>query len=467
MKKVALASLLAIATSMLCATPIALAQAAASGGGAAQQITIKDPAEYNDYSNAISQSSPAAKASAIEAFLTKYPNSVVKEEMLEQLMAAYQAQNNMDKTVDAASRLLQADPNNLRALAITVYIKKAQAAQKSTPADQQPLLDEAAASAQKGLAAPKPANMPDADFEKLKAATAPIFYSAIAMDDQLKKDYPGAVDNFKKELAAVPVAQTQTGPQLNDTYLLGQAYAQQTPPDLKNAVWFLTRAAAYAPPAAKDQIEKAAEYYYNKYHGSMDGFDQVKTLVTQSVLPPDSYNPTAAPPPPSPADQAAKVVATTPDLKTLNLNDKEFILFNGKPEDADKMWDDDEGADLPDSGQGGLGDGGLRAACGDGRREGVEHGGLHDQHEEAADHAAGDRHHGELRRHLRFVHAESEDDHADRWRATRAGEAGTACSTPPARCALNQECRCEVREGRPANGPPFLFCGGKAAVDAW
>jgi hypothetical protein len=338
MKKVALASLLAIATSTLCAAPFALAQAAASGG-AAQQITIKDPAEYNDYSNAISQSSPAAKASAIEAFLTKYPNSVVKEEMLEQLMAAYQATNNMDKTVDAAGRLLQTDPNNLRALAITVYIKKAQAAQKSTPAEQQPLLDDAAASAQKGIAAPKPASMSDADFLKLKAATTPIFYSAIALDDQLKKDYPGAEDAFKKELQSVPAAQTQTGPALNDTYLLGQAYAQQTPPDLKNAVWFLTRAAQYAPPAAKDQIEKAAEYYYNKYHGGMDGFDQVKTLVTQSVLPPDSYNPTPAPPPPSPADQAAKVVASTPDLKTLNLNDKEFILFNGKPEDAGKMWD--------------------------------------------------------------------------------------------------------------------------------
>ena len=336
MKKVALASLLAIATSMLCATPIALAQAAAAGGQ--PSITIKDPAEYNDYSNAISQSSPPAKASAIEGYLTKYPNSVVKEQMLEQLMAAYQAQNNMDKTVDAAQRLLQVDPNNLRALAITVYIKKAQAAQKSTPADQQPLLDEAAADAQKGLAAPKPAETSDADFQKLKDATTPIFYSAIAMDDQLKKDYPGAVDAFKKELQAVPAAQTQTGPALNDTYLLGQAYAQQTPPDLKNAVWFLTRAAAYAPPAAKDQIEKAAEYYYNKYHGSMDGFDQVKTLVTQSVLPPDSYNPTQFTPP-SPADQAAKVVASTPDLKTLNLNDKEFILFNGKPEDAGKMWD--------------------------------------------------------------------------------------------------------------------------------
>ena len=349
MKKVALASLLAVATSTLCATQYAMAQAqpaaqpatkpAAPAAGGAQQITIKDPAEYNDYSNAISQSSPAAKASAIEAFLTKYPNSVVKADMLEQLMAAYQASNNQDKTVDAASRLLAVDPSNLRALAITVYIKKAQAAAKSTPAEQQPLLDDAAASAQKGLTAPKPANLPDADYQKLKSATTPIFYSAIALDDQAKKDFAGAVDNFKKELQATDAAQTQAGPALNDTYLLGQAYSQQNPPDLKNAVWFLTRAAAYAPPAAKDQIEKAAEYYYKKYHGGMDGFDQVQALVKQSVLPPDSYNPTPAPPPPSPADQAAQVVTTTPDLKTLNLNDKEFILFNGKPEDAGKMWD--------------------------------------------------------------------------------------------------------------------------------
>jgi tetratricopeptide (TPR) repeat protein len=357
MKKIAIASLLAVATSTLCATPLVLAQAAppsqtqpaqpaqpAQAGapgqpaGQGQQITIKDPAEYNDYSNAISQSSPAAKAAAIEAFLTKYPNSVVKQDMLEQLMAAYQATGNLDKTVDAANRLLQVDPNNLRALAIYVYIKKSQAAQKTTPADAQPLLDDAAAKAQTGLNAPKPANMSDADYQKLKAATTPIFYSAIALDDENKKDYAGAVEAFRKELQAVDPASTQSGPSLNDTYLLGQAYAQMNPPDLKNAVWFLTRAAQYAPPAAKPQIEQAAEYYYKKYHGSMDGFDQVKQQVQTSVMPTDAYNPTAAPPPPSPADQAAQAVASTPDLKTLSLGDKEFILFNGKPEDAEKVW---------------------------------------------------------------------------------------------------------------------------------
>ena len=34
----------------------------------------------------------------------------------------------------------------------------------------------------------------------------------------------------------------------------------------------------------------------------------------------------------------AKIVAETPDLKTFALSDKEFILANGKKEDADKLW---------------------------------------------------------------------------------------------------------------------------------
>jgi hypothetical protein len=33
------------------------------------------------------------------------------------------------------------------------------------------------------------------------------------------------------------------------------------------------------------------------------------------------------------------VIASTPDLATLAVSDKEFILANGKPEDAAKVWD--------------------------------------------------------------------------------------------------------------------------------
>jgi hypothetical protein len=333
MKKSVLASLLALASIIPGSVSMVYGQAAASG-----QITIKDPAEYNEYNNVVGQSTPAAKAAAIEAFLTKYPTSVVKNDLLEQLMLAYQG--DPAKMLDAADRLLAADPGNLRGLATAVYLEKTQASQKTNPTEAQPILDKAAAQAQTGLTTTKSGNISDADFQKLKTATAPIFDSAIAQDDANKKDFAGAIAAFTNELKAYPdPAQTQAGPGLNDTYLLGQAYAQQTPPDLKNAAWFLTRAAQFAPPQAKPQIEKAAEYFYNKYHGSMDGYPAVQTLAQANLFPPDGYNPTPAPPPPSPADLAAQTVASTPDLKTLSLGDQEFILFNGKPEDAQKVWD--------------------------------------------------------------------------------------------------------------------------------
>ncbi len=333
MKKSVLASLLALATIFPGSVSMVYAQAAQPG-----QITIKDPAEYNAYTNAVGQSTPAAKAAAIEAFLKQYPNSVVKAEMLEQLMVAYQG--DPAKMLDAADRLLAVDPGNLRALATSVYLEETEAHSKTNPADAQPILDKAAAQAQTGLSAPKPPAMAEADYQKLKTATAPIFDSAIAQDDANKKDYSGAIAAYTNELKAYPSeAQTESGPGLNDTYLLGQAYAQQTPPDQKNAAWFFTRAAQFAPPQAKPQIEAAAEYFYKKYHGSLDGYPAVQALAKTNLFPPAEYNPTPAPPPPSPADLAAQTVASTPDLKTLSLADKEFILFNGKPDDAQKVWD--------------------------------------------------------------------------------------------------------------------------------
>src|SRR5450432_1279217 len=212
MKKVVFASVLAIAASSLFSVPAIFAQ---DQGAQADQITIKDPAEYNSYTNAIGQSSPAAKSAAIESFLQQYPQTVVKAEVLEQLIAAYQQQQQLDKTLDAATRLLQVDPNNLRALTFYVYIKKAQ--YTANPAANQAMLDDASTKAQQGLNATKPAAMPQADFDKLKAATTPIFLSAIATDDLSKKDYASAITHFTAELKAVDPSQAAGGPALNDT----------------------------------------------------------------------------------------------------------------------------------------------------------------------------------------------------------------------------------------------------------
>jgi hypothetical protein len=331
MKKSVLASLLALATLFPGTVSKVYAQ-----GAQPSQLTIKDQQEYNDYSNAIGQSG-SAKSAAIEAFLTKYPNTVVKNDLLEVLMVGYQNSGDTAKTLATADRLLASDPGNLRALFVEVYNEETQAHAKSSPAEAQPLLDKAAAQAQTGLTATKPPAMADADFQNLKKATTPFFNGAIAQDDANKKDFTGAIAAFTNELKAYPdPSQTQAGPGLNDTYLLGQAYAQQTPPDLLNAAWFLTRAAQFAPAQAKPQIETAAEYFYKKFHGSLDGYPAVQELAKANLFPPADYKPTQAPPPPSPADLAAQTVASTADLKSLSLSDKEFILFNGKPVDCSK-----------------------------------------------------------------------------------------------------------------------------------
>jgi len=333
-KKILYVTVLALASSAVGAVPMLLAQASNAG-----TITIKDPAEYNAYNSAIGQPTPQAKEQAIEGFLRQYPDSVVKQQMLEVLMDAYTQTGNTDKALATARKVLQTDPNDMRALALSAYVLRAEAGQKTNPADALPLLDEAAADAQRGLNAPAPQGADAANYEKMKAAVTPLFDGAIAQDDLEKKDYAGAIQNFQAELKAMTEQQTTAGPGIEDTYLLGTAYAQQTPQDLVNAVWYLARAAAYAPEPFKDQIQKAAQYWYKKYHGGMDGFDQVQAQAKGSLNPPAGFTIAAAPPPPSPQQLAHTAVTSTPDLKTMALTDKEFVLANGSTDDASKVWD--------------------------------------------------------------------------------------------------------------------------------
>jgi hypothetical protein len=295
------------------------------------------PAEYKAYNDAISTTDPKAKAAALEAYLTAYPQSAVKADTLQLLMGTYSAIPDPAKTLDAADRLLQVDPGNLRALLLEAYFRKSAGDQATDPTAKQAAYDAAAGFAQKGLAAPKPKDMNDADFAKLKTATYPVFYSTIATAALNKKDAATAITNFKAELAAVPPDSTKTpGPLLQDTYTLGQAYYQSTPPDYVNCTWYASRAAAFAPEPYKSQMLPLAKYCYKKYHGGDDGYDAVTTAVQTSLNPPAGFT---IKPAPSPADIVAGVIASTPDLATLAVSDKEFILANGKPEDAAKVWD--------------------------------------------------------------------------------------------------------------------------------
>ena len=336
MKKAVFASLLMAASFAPQATQLAFGQDAG-------QVQMP-AAEYSAYNACASATSAAAKAPACESYLTAYPQSAVKADVLQQLMIAYSQIPSNDKALDAADRLLQVDPNNLRALTFEVILRKQAADLATDPAAKQSGLDQAASYATKGLAATKPKDMKDEDFKALQTSVTPNFYSAIATAALAKKDTATAITNYKAELAAVPVDQTtKPGAVLQDTYELGVAYYQSTPPDYVNCTWYTSRAAAFAPDPYKTEFLKVANYCYKKYHGKADGYDAVTTAVQTNLNPPADFTITPAP---SPADIVADVIKTTPDLATLAIGDKEFILANGKPEDADKVWQTIKGKDV-------------------------------------------------------------------------------------------------------------------------
>jgi hypothetical protein len=197
-------------------------------------------------------------------------------------------------------------------------------------------LDQAASYAQKGIDATKPDSMSQADFDKAKSVATPTFYSTIGNDDLQKKDYAGAIAAFKSELAAVPVAQTTTpGTALQDTYYLGQAYFASTPPDYIDCTFYATRAASYAPAQFASQMQPLATYCYKKYHGGTDGYDAVVAAAKANLNPPADFKIVPAP---TDADIVTKTIASTPDLATLAISDKEYILTYGTPDQADKVF---------------------------------------------------------------------------------------------------------------------------------
>lgn len=318
--------------------PSAAGQQAAGQPAQPQQKTIKDPAEYNAYMSAISATDPNAQAQALEAFLQQYPNTVVKEETLEQLMAAYQKAGNAAKMSDSANRLLQVSPNNIRALALLTFVTRSQAAQ-SNPQQAPQIYTQAAQYAQRGLQAaetmPRPAGMSDADYKKLQDGVRVIFNGAIGMDALQRKDFPTA----QKSLAAA-VAVPEDANNLQDVYPLATAYLQATPPDYITGLFYAARAVDLSAnnPGAQQQINKFAQYYYKKYHGSTDGWDQVLQAAQNSPAPPANFSITPAPPPPTPCEFADTIMKQNPDVSQMAYGDWLFVLGSGNQKDADAVW---------------------------------------------------------------------------------------------------------------------------------
>jgi tetratricopeptide (TPR) repeat protein len=296
-----------------------------------QKKEIKDPAEYNAYVGAVQQTDPAAKVSGLEAFLTQYPNSVMKEDALELLMGAYQQTNNQAKMLETAQKLLQSNPCNIRALALIAYTKQAMGV-----AGQNSLQNfaEAGQAGEKGLqclqTASKPAGMSDADWEKLKTTTANIFNSAAGIAAYTAKDYAKAEQYLRPAVEADPT-------NLLNVYDLALAYLAPGPGEKDvDGLYFIARAAALAQGAGKEQIAKFGKSRYAKYHGSDEGWTNLLAQAATTPLPPAGFTITQYVPP-TPAQQAADLVKSK-KVEEMSFAEWQLVLSEGTPEDAEKVW---------------------------------------------------------------------------------------------------------------------------------
>jgi len=291
-----------------------------------QKKEIKDPAEYNAYVGAVQQADPAAKISGLEAFLTQYPNSVMKEDALEILMGTYQQKGDVAKMGDTAKRLLQVNPNNVRALALITF----SSTQTGNFAD-------AKQYGQKGIAAlatfPKPDNMNDQQFAEFKQSLTGIFNRGVGLAALNDKDYASSITALRAAVEASPNDVTLV-------YPLSSAYLKSTPPDYVNGLWFTARAANLAPtPQGQQQIAKYGASVYRKYHGqegSDQGWADLMTQTKTTPLPPAGFT-IAAYVPPTPAQQAAEIVKTK-KVEEMSFAEWELVLSEGAPEDVDKVW---------------------------------------------------------------------------------------------------------------------------------
>ncbi|MGH9501042.1 MAG: tetratricopeptide repeat protein [Terriglobales bacterium] len=298
---------------------------------ASQKKEIKDPAEYNAYVGAVQQTDPAAKISGLEAFLTQYPNSVMKEDALELLMGTYQQANNQAKVIDTANRLLAANPNNARALVLLAYNERA--TQKWADAKQH---------AERGLQAldkmPKAENVSQADFDKQKVQLAALLNSVAGFSALQLKDYAEAQKYLRPAVEADPH-------NVENVYPLALAYLTAAPPDEVNGLFFIARAANLVnDPKAKDSIIKFGRSRYMQYHGTDQGWDDLLTQTKTTPLPPTGFTVTKYVPP-TPQEQAADLVKTKKP-EEMSFAEWELVLSVGAQADQDTVWNSLKGKNL-------------------------------------------------------------------------------------------------------------------------
>jgi len=297
------------------------------------QKVIKDPAEYNAYITALNTTDPAAKGQAMEAFVAQYPNSIVKIDALEQAMGAYQQAGNQQKVQELANKILQIQPNNVRALAIVVFLErgaiKDAASGGKARGDAERCLQELPNWKQ-------PEGVSPADYEKMKNQMTAICAGTAAFGALQQQDYANAQKYYEQALKVDPS-------DLANNYQMAISLLQSNP---MNALgfWYGAKALSVAQTANPQAYQAWSPYFlskYKKYHGNTDDWAQRVAAAAQQTAPPANFV-ASIPLAPTPCDLAAQA-AQQNTVDQLSFSDWELVLScrdktPANKEAAEKLW---------------------------------------------------------------------------------------------------------------------------------
>jgi tetratricopeptide (TPR) repeat protein len=312
---------------------LSLALLAMTGPAGAQG----DPAaQQKAYSVILATPDPTKRAEALELFIAYYPGSPLVPGAYEQLMASWQAAKEPGKADAAGTKLLQSDPNNVRALANKVFFGRTRLAAGYTAG-----LAALVTLAERGLAAlpkwQKPEAVASQEFARLKLQAAAIFDSVLGFAAQQAKDFQKARRYYIDSVTIDPS-------NLQDVYQLSVVMLESSPTD-SLGFWYGARAVALSREAKNEEaatsVDKYARAKYRAYHGSEEGWDPMIARALGQRVPPDNF-----------ASSISKALTTAEaavqavndhDPATLSFADWEFILAQrdasaANKAAAEKVW---------------------------------------------------------------------------------------------------------------------------------
>ena len=275
MKKLVLASVMALASISLVTAPTLRAQGS-------DQITHPEPRRIQCVSNRQHPDRSKGQSLGPGRLSDRLSAERGQEGRPRQTDCTYQQTGDADKALGAASRLLQVDPNNMKAIYLSVIIKRSQCLKTSDPQT----CDDAAALAPKGPGGSQARRCLRCRLEeddRRDLSHLPLGHRP--RRPGLKEGLQGSRGRVQEGADALSAAGHH---QRHRPRWIPCSSPRPMPSpmrrDMVQAIWFYARAWNFAPPAYKAQIEPKLEYWYKRYHGNLDGLDAVKTASAAHAL---------------------------------------------------------------------------------------------------------------------------------------------------------------------------------------